>query len=108
VSGVWVALGVAVLATQCWRVLAALLGPRVAGSPRLAAATDGMACAVVAGVVATMVLGPGTGALGGVSVEVRVVALALAVAAYFACRRSVAAGVAVGFAALTAGAAASG
>jgi hypothetical protein len=107
-SNVWVAVGVAVLATQCWRVLAAALGPRVAGSRRAAAAVDGMACAVVAGVVANMVLGPGTGALGGVPAEVRLVSLALAVAAYFACRRSVPAGVAVGFAALTAAAAVSG
>jgi hypothetical protein len=51
-----------------------------------------------------MVLHPG-GALGGVPTEVRIVSLALAVAAYFACRRSIPAGVLVGFAALTAGAA---
>ncbi len=105
-SGVWIAIGVAVLATQCWRVLGAALGPRVARSRRAMAAIDGMACAGVAGVVANMVLGPSSGTLGGVPAEVRVASLGLAVAAYFAFRRSIPAGVAVGFAALTAAAAA--
>ncbi len=107
-SGVWIAIGVAVLATQCWRVLGAALGPRVARSRRAMAAIDGMACAVVAGVVANMVLGPSSGTLGGVPAEVRVASLGLAVAAYFACRRSIPAGVAVGFATIAAAAAASG
>ena len=103
-GGAWAALGVAVLATHCWRVLAALAGPRVARSRRAAAAIDGMACALVSGLVSGMVVAPG-GALAGVPTGVRAASLALALAAYFACRRSVPAGVFAGFAALTAGAA---
>ena len=64
-GGAWAALGVAVLATHSWRVLAAIIGPRVARSRRATAAIDGMACALVSGIVASMVLNPG-GALGGV------------------------------------------
>ncbi len=103
-GGAWAALIVAVLTTHSWRVLAAIVGPHVARSRRATAAIDGMACALVSGIVASMVLHPG-GALGGVPTEVRIVSLALAVAAYFACRRSIPAGVLVGFAALTTGAA---
>jgi hypothetical protein len=101
---VWLALGAAALATHSWRVLAALVGPHLARSRRATAAVDGTACALVSGVVADMVLDAG-GALGAAPTAIRVAALAVAVAAYFACRRSVAAGVSVGFAALTAGAA---
>lgn len=104
IDGAWAALGVAVLATHSWRVLAAAVGPRVARSRRAAAAIDGMACALVSGVVASMVLNPG-GVLGGVPTEVRMASFALAVGAYFACRRSIPAGVFAGFAALTTGAA---
>ncbi len=103
-GGAWAALIVAVLATHSWRVLAAVVGPRVARSRRATAAIDGMACALVSGIVASMVLNP-AGVLGGVPAEVRLVSFALAVAAYFACRRSIPAGVFVGFAAVTTGAA---
>lgn len=103
-GGAWVALGVAVVATQCWRVLAAAAGPHIARSRRATAAIDGMACALVAGLVSGMVVDPG-GALAAAPVGVRIAALAVALITYFSCGRSVPAGVSAGFATIVAGAA---
>ena len=95
------------LPSEVWRWLGLMLGRGLDEDSEIILWVRGVATALVSGVVARIVLVP-PGALAGVPLSVRLVALAAGTLAFYLVRRSPFAGVITGEAVLIAGAAAFG
>ncbi|HKG76936.1 MAG TPA: AzlD domain-containing protein [Beijerinckiaceae bacterium] len=89
------------LPNEVWRVLAVVLSSGLDERSEILTWVRAVATTLLAGVVAKLLLAPG-GALAAVPFMGRVGSLAIGLAAFYALRRSVVAGVLIGEAALTA------
>jgi hypothetical protein len=90
------------LPNEVWRWAAVLLAGGLDERSEILAWVRAVATAILAGVIAKLTLDP-SGALAATPVALRLAAIAVGFAAFFALRRSVLAGVLVGEAVLTAG-----
>ncbi|MFG1464814.1 AzlD domain-containing protein [Xanthobacter sp. DSM 24535] len=102
-SGEWGAILVVVLVgflpTEVWRALAIIAGRKVEAGSELFRWVKAVATALLAAVVGRLILAP-AGALADVPLALRLVSVAVAVAVFFACRRSILIGALAGEAVL--------
>lgn len=97
----WLLIGACGLGTYLWRGLGVMLSGRIALDSELFRWTACVAYAMVAGLIVRIIVLP-TGTLATSLLAERLVACALALAAYYATRRNLFAGVAAGAGALVA------
>lgn len=100
----WLLVGACALATYAWRGIGVLLSGRISVGGAVFEWVTCVAYAMIAGLVARIILMP-TGLLAETALAGRLLACALALAAYYLSRRNLLVGVAAGVAAILASAA---
>jgi hypothetical protein len=96
-----VVVAVAFLPSEIWRLAGVVLGRDLDQNAEILVFVRGVATALLAGMVAKILFQP-SGALQGVPLAIRLAALAVGLAGYYACRRSLIAAILCGEGALVA------